>query len=298
MYAGFIMKIQTECVPCLLKRIIFEAKQSTDNQEIISKTIKNATEELAKLYDPNICSASIATKVHTVAYKTLGDKDPYKKLKETSNKIAQSLAPRAEKLIKNSEDPLKTSMVCSIIGNLMDYGIEGASNKPELLLDIFDKSVKEGLGYDDYDKLKKLLSKSKRVLLFTDNCGEIVFDKILCRELKKAYPNIHLTLVVKGVDILSDATMEDAVSLGFDEVVDEILNTGCFAVGVDFNKLPKELEKSLGKADLIICKGMANYETFSETDYKPIAYLMRTKCTAIANSIGLPLNVNGIKVFE
>ena len=292
------MKIQTECLPCLIKRIIFEAKQSTDDQDIINKTIKNAITELAKLYDPNECSASIATKVHRVAYETLGDKDPYKDLKDVSNKIAQSLVPRAEELIKNAEEPLKTSMICSIVGNLMDYGIEGASNKPELLLDIFEKSVEKGLGYDDYDKLKKLLSKSKRVLLFTDNCGEVVFDKILCRELKKKFPNIHLTLVVKGVDILSDATMEDAVSFGLDEVVDEILTTGCFAVGVDFNKLPKELEKALNESDLIICKGMANYEAFSETNYKPIAYLMRTKCNAISNSIGLSLNINAIKVFE
>lgn len=295
---GFVMKIQTECVPCLLKRVIFEADQSTKDKKLKTEVIKKACKLLAELYDPNTCSASIATKVHRLVYDTLGDKDPYKHLKDISNKIAQSLVPKAEELIKNSKDPLKTSMICSIIGNLMDYGIEGASNKPELLLEIFDKSVKEGLGYDNYDELRKLLSKSKNVLLFTDNCGEIVFDKILCKELKKAFPNIHLTLVVKGVDILSDATMKDAISLGFDEVVDEILDTGSFAVGVDFNKIPKELKKALDDSDLIICKGMANYEAFSETNYKPIAYLMRTKCTAISNSAGLPLNINAIKVIK
>ena len=35
--------------------------------------------------------------------------------------------------------------------------------------------------------------KSKNVVLFTDNCGEIVFDKILCRELNNFNPNIFLT---------------------------------------------------------------------------------------------------------
>ena len=292
------MKIQTECVHCLLKRIVFEAKQSTDDEELISKTIKNAIAELSQAYDPNACSASVATKVHKVVYETLGDKDPYKKLKDLSNKVAKILVPKVEELIKESDDSLKTSMICSIVGNLMDFGIVGATNNPELLLDEFEKYVDEGLGYDDSEQLKDMLSESKRVLLFTDNCGEIVFDKILCRELKKTYPEINLTLVVKGVDILSDATMEDAISLGFNEVVDEILNTGCFAVGVDFNNLPKELKSAIGKSDLIICKGMANYEAFSETDYKPIAFLMRTKCSAIANSIGIPLNTNGIKVFK
>jgi hypothetical protein len=281
-----------------MKRIIFEANQSTKDKELRTEVIQKSCKLLAELYDPNVCSASIATKVHRLVYDTLGDEDPYKKLKNTSNEIALSLVPRAEKLIKNSKEPLKTSMICSIIGNLMDYGIEGASNRPELLLEVFDKSIEEGLGYDDYDKLKELLSKSKKVLLFTDNCGEVVFDKLLCIELKKAFPDIYLTLVVKGEDILSDATMEDAISLGFDKIVDEILTTGCFAVGLDFNKLPKELENSLKESDLIICKGMANYEAFSETDYRPTAYLMRTKCNAIANSIGIPVNINAIKVFE
>ena len=109
---------------------------------------------------------------------------------------------------------------------------------------------------------------------------------------------MHLTLVVKGEHILSDATMEDAISLGFDQIVDEILSTGCFAVGVDFNKLPEKVKERLEQADIILCKGMANYEAFSETDYRPIAYLLRTKCTAIANSMNLSININAVKLYK
>jgi len=292
------MKIQTECVPCLLKRIIFEAELSTTDRELQIKTLKNAIKTLAELYDPDVCSASIATRVHKIAYETLGDVDPYKNLKSLSNKVAISLVSRVEDLIKKSDDPLKTSMICSIVGNMMDFGIAGGSKSPEDLVGIFEKYVSMGLGHDDYDKLRNVLSNSRNVLFFTDNCGEIVFDKILCREIKKVFPDLFLTLVVKGEYILSDATMDDAVSLGFDEVVDEILTTGCFAVGVDFNNISSVLRKKLDESDWIICKGMANYESFSETDYKPIVYLLRTKCTAIANSMDLPLNINAIKVYK
>ena len=292
------MKIQTECVPCLIKRIIFEAKQSTKDPEIIKNVIKNAGNTLAELYDPNECSIAIATKVHKIAYETLGDNDPYKELKERSYKVAQSLIPKVEELVEKSDDPLKISMFCAVIGNTLDFGIEGASNNPELLTEFFEESIEKGLGYDDTEELKDLLSKSKNVLLFTDNCGEFNFDKILCREIKKFNPDINLTLVVKGEPVLSDATMEDAKQLKFDEVVDRILTTGCFAVGVDFNKLPEDLKKALDETDLIICKGMANYEAFSETDYHPIAYLLRTKCNTIANSMELPLNISAIKVYN
>ncbi len=292
------MKIQTQCVPCLLKRIIFESEQSTSDKNKQTQAIKNACKALSDLYNPNKCSASIATKVHRLVYNTLDDNDPYKELKNQSNYYAKKLVLEIENLIEKSSDPLKTSMISSIVGNMMDFGIAGASSSPDNLVEIFGKTIEEGLFYDDYKKIDKILSNSKKVILFTDNCGEIVFDKILCRELKKKYPNVFLTLVVKGESVLSDATMDDAIEFGFDEIVDEILTTGCFAVGVDFSKMPDELKKSLDESNLLICKGMANYESFSETDYKPIAYLMRVKCNAIAHSIGVKENTNIIKLYN
>ncbi len=292
------MKIQTECVPCLLKRIIFEAEQSTNDKDKKTRVIKNACKALSELYDPNECSAKIASKVHRIVYDALSDDDPYIDLKNQANVYAKKLVPEVEKKVKNSNDPLKTSMICSIIGNMMDFGIAGASQDPKDLLKIFEKTLEEKLGNDDYNKISNLLLKSKRIIFFSDNCGEIVFDKILCRKIKEKYPDIYLTLVVKGESVLSDATMEDALDLGFDEVVDEILTTGCFAVGLDFNKMPFELKKSLEDYDLIICKGMANYEAFSETDYKPIAYLMRVKCSAISRSIGVKENTSIIKLYD
>jgi len=292
------MKIQEECVPCLLKRIIFEAQHSTNDKKIKTHTIKKSCKLLSEIYNPNVSSAIIATKVHKIAYETLGDKDPYKDLKDSSNKIACSLVPKVEHLIKCSDDTLRICMICSIVGNMMDFGISGASDDPEHLGEIFEEIFIEDLGHDDTDEVKKLLSKAKRVMLFTDNCGEIVFDKILCKELKKFNSKIFLTVVVKGEPIISDATIEDVKKLKFNEVCDEILTTGCFAIGLDFEKVSTELKNALDKADLIICKGMANYEAFSETNYAPIVYMLRTKCTAIAKSLKLPLNINVVKLVK
>lgn len=290
------MKIQVECVPCLLKRINFEADQSTNDYKIKTKTIKKTCKLLAELYDPDECSATIATKVHKLAYETLNDKDPYKKLKNKSNEIAESLVPNVNDLIDCSDDPLRIAMLCSIIGNMMDFGIAGASDNPENLSEDFDENFVEDLGYDDTEEIKKFLEKSKHVVFFTDNSGEIVFDKILCKLIKKLYPHIFLTVVVKGEPIISDATIEDVIKLKFEEVCDEILTTGHFAIGLDFKKIPEKLKNTIEKSDLIICKGMANYEAFTEENYYPVAYLLRTKCAPIAMDIGLPLNINVVKL--
>ncbi len=292
------MKIQTQCIPCLLKRIIFEAELKTDDPNLKNKVIRNACEIISKKYNHNINSAELATKVHKIVYETLSDDDPYKNLKQQSNRIALSLTPQIKKMINESKDPLKISIICSIIGNNLDFGIDGASSHPTDLKKIFKKSFKEGLGYDNTKELKEILKKSKKIMFFTDNCGEIVFDKILCKELKKYQPNVHLTLVVKGKPILSDATIEDAEDLDFKSVVDDIQTTGCFAVGIDFNRISPVLEKKIRDADLIICKGMANYESFSDTNYKPIIYLLRIKCDSIAKSMNLPININAVKLYK
>jgi uncharacterized protein with ATP-grasp and redox domains len=292
------MKIQKECLPCLLKRILFETELSTTDEARQVQTARLACRLLAEYYNPSVCSATVATKIHKAVYESLADPDPYKKLKAASNKTAMALLPKIQARLESSDDRLKGSMLCAIIGNMMDFGIEGSSSHPEMLQQVFDRLYEEGLGYDDYEKVKKLLHTAKRVVVFTDNCGEIVFDKVLCHELKQFNPQVHITVVVKGEPVLSDATMEDARRIRLDESVDEILTTGCFAVGVDFSHLPVKVKEAVESADVIVAKGMANYESFSETSYRPIVYLLRTKCAVIAQSMGLAQGISVIKLYE
>lgn len=56
---------------------------------------------------------------------------------------------------------------------------------------------------------------------------------------------VHLTLVVKGAPVLTDATYEDAISLNFSDVVDEIVTTEKFAVGIDFDRISEKLKNKI-----------------------------------------------------
>ncbi|MBU0497619.1 MAG: DUF89 family protein [Candidatus Thermoplasmatota archaeon] len=291
------MKIQPECVPCLLKRVIFESELHEHDGSRKVEVIKKACVLIGQLYNPSACSAAVATKVHKIVYDLLDDSDPYLELKQTSNEVAQSLIPLVCGIIDSTDDRVKAATMCAIIGNVLDFGIAGGSEDPKSLTDNFQRLYTEGLGWDDYHLVQPLLKSSKNVVLFTDNCGEIVFDAVLCDELKRAYPSCHLTVVVRGEPIISDATMVDAKEAGVDKYADIVLTTGCFAIGVDFTRLPPRVSDALDAADLIICKGMANYESFSETVYVPIVYLLRSKCTAIARSMQVPLDASIIKLY-
>jgi uncharacterized protein with ATP-grasp and redox domains len=213
---GVAMKIQQECVPCLLKRILFEAELSTSDKKRRTEALRTACKLLSESYDPSKCSATIATQVHQAVYSVLGDNDPYISLKQTSTTVVQGLLPKVKTLIASSQDPLRASMICAIVGNVLDFGIEGSGIHPSMLEEVFDKLYEEGLGHDDYPLLRKHLTKAKLLVLCTDNCGEIIFDKLMCSELKKFKPDMHITAIVKDVPVLSDATRADADAIKFD----------------------------------------------------------------------------------
>ena len=155
------------------------------------------------------------------------------------------------------------------------------------------KQIEHGLDVDDSDKIKTMLSD---VVYLADNCGEIVFDTLLFEQIKKLGGRI--TLVVRGAPILNDVTMKEALELGIDKMVDRVLTTGSNAIGLCLQEAPPELVEALGNASLIISKGMANYETMSEYDFRPIAYLLKTKCESVAEAMGLKRNMNVARVEE
>lgn len=288
------MKMKPRCVPCLLNRVIFEMELVGASSKKQEEIIKKCADILIKNYTSEKSSAQIATIVHKTAYNMLGNDDPYRELKEKSNKVAKNILPKAEQYVERSTDRLEGAVMCSIIGNSIDFGIAGSISSPDKLEKEFDSEMERGLQHNDLEKMKKYLKGD--VLYFTDNCGEIVFDRLVCRELKKY--GVHLTLVVKGAPVLTDATYEDAISLNFSDVVDEIVTTEKFAVGIDFDRISEKLKNKIRNASLIICKGMANYEAFSETRYKPIVYFLKVKCKSIAEDMEMPLGANVVKLYE
>ena len=287
------MKVHPECAQCLLRRILYETELGGASMDQQYAAMKLAIDALHRDFSPDICSAEIATGVHRGVYDLLG-KDPYADAKAKSNEIALQLLPKARRMVEESDDPFRTAVLCSIIGNVLDFGIRNDFANADVLLEKFDSLCDQGLGHDDTAAIKGMAA--GKVAYITDNCGEIVFDRLLLEELRKMGADI--TLIVRGEPILTDATMEDVRELGMEGLADRVMSTGRFAVGIPFWDMPEELDRELRSADLIIAKGMANYETLSETDYAPVAYLLRTKCRPVAFSMGLKKDINAAKLYR
>ena len=59
-----------------------------------------------------------------------------------------------------------------------------------------------------------------------------------------------------------------------------------------------ELRTGMSRSDLILSKGMANFEALSDHYFRPIAYIMRAKCRPVANAIGAKKDDNVVKLYE
>ena len=77
--------------------------------------------------------------------------------------------------------------------------------------------------------------------------------------------------------------------VGMDKAADKLITTGAKAIGIRLDESPKWFIDLYNQADIILAKGMANWETMTETPAPcPTLYLFRTKCEPVANAVGAP----------
>jgi uncharacterized protein with ATP-grasp and redox domains len=289
------VRLDPECVPCLLARVRFESGLAAPERAI--DAVLAAAREVADSC-PNDVSAVVATRAHRAAYAALGTEDPYAELKRASNEVALRLLPRAREMLERSPlaDRLRTAALLSIVGNILDSGIKGGLEDVRRLEHEFEHLVSQGLGRDDTDAMAPLLGPGTEVAYLADNCGEVVLDTLLMDELRAR--GCRVTLVVKGRPILTDATREDVRALGLAAHADAVMDTGQFAVGIDMATLPDETREAILGAGFVVSKGMANFESLSDSGIRPIAYLLRTKCHPVARTLGEAKDINVVKLYE
>lgn len=293
----YLMKIDARCPHCMLSRVHYEAVLSTDDEQLIHKTVMAGIDVLNRKYKPDTPAGYLSTAMHRKAYEVLGDVDPYLKLKQISNKVANEVLPIAKKLIYEGEpedgEIFSRAVLASVIGNYFDFGVMGFDVAPDAFDETFTELFKRGLDVDDTPQMLDMLDD---VVYIVDNCGEILLDTLVFDIIKKLGGNI--TLVVRGAPILNDVTMDDVHEFEIDKMVDRVLTTGSHAIGVCFDEAPKELMEAFENASLIMSKGMANYETLSERNLGPIAYLLRTKCESVAKDMGLEVGYSVAKLVN
>jgi hypothetical protein len=274
------MKLTDTCVSCLLNRVVFECGLVSADPVRTNATVAACTGLLDSMRGSSLTHPQIASAVHREACRMIGDPDPFRELKKAGNAEAVSVC----RTVRHDLRDFRDHVLASVIGNTFDYAVRDHDVTNDFTR-FFAGEFAKGLDRDDTEEIHRRCS---RVVYLTDNCGEIVFDRLLVGYLKAH--GSHVTVAVRDAPILNDATMEDALAFGFDRIADCLTTTGGGPeIGLDLEKIPADLARAIDDCTIILSKGMANYESLSEYDnLPPVAYLMCVKCEMVADDTGIP----------
>ncbi|AEF95856.1 damage-control phosphatase ARMT1 family protein [Methanotorris igneus] len=285
------MKIRPECAICITRQVVDAAREITDDEKKQFKLVKDCLGVIREVYGEDAVPAWMGTHVHRYLKKISGNDDPYKRLKEIANKIALNYLEKIKDYVEVDDDleRLRRKVKATIAGNVIDFGPYSTD------IDIVSKikeTIEGDLKVDYSEELLKDLKSSKKVFYICDNAGEIVFDRILIEEIKKYVDEV--VVAVKGKPILNDATLEDAKLVGIDKIA-KVITTGSDIIGIILEECSEEFLKEFESSDLIIAKGMGNYESLTEYEdkiNKPIYYILKAKCVPVAENIGVNVGDN------
>jgi uncharacterized protein with ATP-grasp and redox domains len=292
------LKVEPECESCLLSRAQIQTYQATTNPALRFRCLAEIVKLLNREFKPTSNAAEIGTKRDRIIRKLTSCDDPYRFNKKRANEKALKMLPHAKKTVEsgyNQQERFKKACLCAIVGNIMEFDIPGHKFTLNSLAGRIREAAKD-LAIDDIDKAYELAKKAQGVLYLADNAGEIVFDTLLVEQLKNM--GLKVTYVVKGGPVINDATMEDVEISNMDKLADEVITTGCDAVGLQRKEVSAEFLKVYDAAELVFAKGMGYAETLTEYKLtKPHLLLFRTKCVPVANYFCVPRDKNIAKLM-
>jgi uncharacterized protein with ATP-grasp and redox domains len=272
-----------QCVDCLMslaKDIVTLA--ASENPNLVEKAAHITRNILEDTGDTTSSSPQIANRILREIKQITGIEDPYSDFKAQEMAQARKIFSRVKNYVDQN---LRSRASLAALGNSLDF----FKNSEQALADI-PSLFRNGFSFyfDHLDQLEALLTtKPEKVLYLTDNAGEIYFDIPLYDYLKKHCGRIYL--VVKGGPSLNDLTRVELQTANLEDRFDIVTDTGTDGAGIDWDNVSGEFLDLVASADLIVSKGMANFETlYPKPIFAPSFYLFKVKCEPIQNYIQAP----------
>ena len=274
-----------QCIDCLLSL----ARNTTlmvapENSDLAKKTEKAACEILAQAEINTTSSPEVANRILREVRRLSGVDDPFAEFKSREMEQARELFTQ---LAANVGPTLRSRASFAALGNNLDFFIS-----PERALAEIPRTSANEITFfrDDIDRLEDCLRDTPATVLYlTDNAGEIYFDGPLFKYIRAR--SGRTILVVKGGPGLNDLTRTELKATGLEKTFDEVADTGTDGAGIDWDNVSTVFMDLIASADLIISKGMANFETLYSRDLAaPVFFLFKVKCEPIQNYIQAPAN--------
>lgn len=261
------------CISCILSKEELAIRQFPD-EEKKSEYMHQVLGILYK-YAQTESSPGLTERLEQLFEDFWGTARDFREQKHKYNQLLLNMESQIEQQIEGSTDPLETCIKYVCAANYIDFSAVDDVNEQKLG-ELLSKAVSQDISREEYLKFQKDLQAARKLVYLTDNCGEIVLDKILVRQIQEKFPKLQITVIVRGGNVINDATMEDAEEIGLTQIVPCIGN-GNAAPGTIIERLSEQAKDILYNADLIISKGQGNFESLYGENLNPY-YLFLCKC--------------------
>lgn len=269
------------CISCIFGKQDKLIRQF-DNEEKKSEYMHRVREILSK-HGQSESSPWLAEQINMLYEDYWGSID-YTSLKHKYNQLLLDKEREIEQRIRETGDVIKECIKYVCAGNYIDFSaVENVSE--QVFERLLDKSTQEMVSEEEYSHFINDLETTHRLVYLTDNCGEIVLDKLFIRFIQERYPSLQIHVIVRGKDVINDATLNDAREVGLSELVPCIGN-GNGAPGSVIKRFGKEAKQLLLDADMVISKGQGNFEGLFGEGLNPY-YFFLCKCELFVRRFGL-----------
>lgn len=261
------------CISCILSKEELAVRQFPDEK----RKSEYMHRVLGILYNhaQTESSPGLTERLEQLYEEFWGTAKDFRQQKHKYNQLLMNMEPQIEQQIRISADALEACIKYVCAANYIDFSAVDDVNE-QTLGELLSKAVSQSISREEYLKFREDLQAARKLVYLTDNCGEIVLDKIFVRHMKENYPNLQIRVIVRGGDVINDATMEDAEEVGLTQIVPCIGN-GNAAPGTIIKRLSEQAKDILYNADLIISKGQGNFESLYGENLNPY-YLFLCKC--------------------
>ncbi len=277
------MKMSAECVYCVVGQMDKFFTRFVADESKRMPFLRKVCTAIGETRDDTLAPVLNAALLSLVAQEA-GQADLFDEEKHIYNQAILQMEPRIKAHIDEAPDKLYRALQYAMAGNYIDFGTE-AGVKPDKLEELIETAPGIDLG-DTYERFRVDIEKARTLVYLLDNCGEVVFDKMCISTIRSLYPALSITAVVRGLPAYNDVTMEDAREVGLDTLVN-VVGNGDNVPGTVLSRISKSACELIERADIIISKGMGNYETLIGCGYN-IYYLLLCKCDRFMREFDKP----------
>ena len=278
------MRAGSTCMGCLIKGQAERIRNESDDRK--KEAYMRRILRLVADCPEGTTAPELSCRMHAIRAEYFG-KTEFGSVKRRYNQMMLDRLPALRQAVRSAKDPLRSALCLSRAANYIDFSMaQGVDD--DILERLMAEAEHSPLDETEYKNLHCELSQGRSLVYLADNCGEIVLDRLVLEVLRKQFPALNITLLVRGQEIVNDATMEDAEQCGLPDLV-RVLGNGSPVAGTLLHGISKEARAAINGADLILSKGQGNFETLHGCGLN-IYYLFLCKCDWFTTLFRVPRN--------